>query len=367
MAHKKKHEEHSNHERWLVSYADFITLLFAFFVVLFSSSQVDRSKTKKMALAIEAAFSHFSMFSQTGGELNLIGSASSQGASSRTSPVAGEEGAPIFIPPQLLSTVQDEGVVYTKGDPALNENVGIPTPEAEALSRAYQDVLTVLDKRKLQGAVTLIQDDRGMVIRLRERGLFQSGSDKYTPEAVEILYEIGSVLKYLSNPVRVEGHTDNVKTRGAFPSNWELSTARSTHVVKWLLEHFDLDPARFAVMGYGEYRPLASNATEEGRDQNRRVEIVVLPDRSMFEGKNKISPEKEEMDSASLEKTSSPSSSETAESSQATQEESLPATELRGKETKKQDQAIPSETTPSQKVPTDKMDRTHQILELLKS
>ncbi len=277
MGHKKKHEEHANHERWLVSYADFITLLFAFFVVLFSSSQVDRSKTKKMSLAIEAAFSHFSVFAQSGGEMSLISSNSSQNkGAGKASMVASEEGSPIYMAPEILESIDNNSATNNKGDPSLNQQVGVPTSEQDALERLHGSLLTVLNRRKFSNSTVVSQNERGIVVSLREKGLFQSGSEKFTDDAIGLLSEIGQILAHIPNAVRVEGHTDDQPVEGNFSSNWELSSARATHVVQWMTEHFEVDPSRFAVVGYGQYRPVVSNDTEQGREQNRRVEIVVL-------------------------------------------------------------------------------------------
>ncbi len=273
MSRKHKHEEHANHERWLVSYADFITLLFAFFVVLFSSSQVDRSKTQKMALAIESAFSTFSMFNQPGGQASIISSTKTIGSSTRT-PMTTEDGSPIFMAPEILEQ-SDKIITEMKGDPSLNTNSGVPTDAETALNRAKKKIIDVLDKRKARTEVQVGTDKRGLIISIREEGLFESGSAQMTVGSQYLMHEIGSMLLDLPNTVRVEGHTDNQPIRGN-GSNWELSALRSVHVVKWMIDHFDLDPNRFSAVGYGEFHPIASNENEEGRKKNRRVEIVIL-------------------------------------------------------------------------------------------
>ncbi len=276
MARKKKHEEHANHERWLVSYADFITLLFAFFVVLFSSSQVDKSKTKKMALAIESAFSTFSLFNQTGGQLNIMADPTISGAAGKKSKAGKEEGVPLFIAPSLLIGAKEDQPEVLVGDPALNQGSGVPTSEKDAMSRIKQEVMDLLKMRK--GAekvkVKVDLDSRGIVIGVTSTGAFESGSNRLSVAALELIKGIGEILVREGNAVRVEAHTDNM---GDAQTNWHLSTLRSVSVIQWLVDHFNLDPARFEAVGYGQYRPIAPNDTEEGRDQNRRVEIVVLP------------------------------------------------------------------------------------------
>lgn len=292
MSKKKKHAEHANHERWLVSYADFITLLFAFFVVLFSSSQVDRSKTNKMALAIEAAFSRFSIFSKGGGNLSLISTDGTPNTTMSTV-IPGAEGSPIFMPPAVLG--DDMGIIVPElGDPSLNQGAGMPTSEEEALRRAKQDIFSLLNSKKVEGAsmAEVNHTMQGLVITLNDDVLFSSGSDHLTPASAEVLKEIGEIIRHMPNQVRINGHTDNKRGKGAFGSNWELSGARATQLVKWFLSNFNMDPSRFAAVGYGEFRPLASNDTEEGRRQNRRVEIVLLTSKAAESEEGRRTPQK---------------------------------------------------------------------------
>ena len=271
---KKAHEEHANHERWLVSYADFITLLFAFFVVLFSSSQVDRSKTNKMALAIQAAFSEFSMFEKTGGEYNLFATNKGKPASARSSMLT-HEGVPIFMNARIE---EDETGLVTKnfkGDPSLSENSGMPTPESVALERARQDVMHVLEKEKVTDAVEVNLEENGVVIRLKDAVLFEEGVEQMTAKSKDVLMSVAGILAKLPNEIRVEGHSDPVEG-SRFASNWELSAARAAHVADFLVKRAHIDPKRFTVVGYGEYRPLASNDTKEGRSKNRRVDLILM-------------------------------------------------------------------------------------------
>ncbi len=278
----KKHEEHANHERWLVSYADFITLLFAFFVVMFSSSQVDRSKTKKIALAVEAAFSEFSIFKSGGGQMNLLEDPykvtdSAQNNAQKTITSQGQE---IFMPSQVHSPT-DELLSKVGGDPALNENVGVSTSEEEALGRAQRDLLDMINRKKLTGSVLVSRDTRGVLISIREAGFFDSGAETLTPISWDVLIEIGKVLSRLPNQVRVEGHTDNqVLKSSVYPSNWELSAARASAILRWFVENFTLNPQRFSAVGYGEFRPVSDNRTSEGRFRNRRVDVVILSEES---------------------------------------------------------------------------------------
>lgn len=273
MSKKHKHEEHVNHERWLVSYADFITLLFAFFVVLFSSSQVDRSKTNKMALAMEAAFEEFSIFKEGGGELDILGK-------NTKAPGDGDESGKraSFDPTHFFKTADE----ISLGDASSGigqgygfDETGKPVDEGMAFSRVTKDLMTLLDRLKLQSAVSVSKDETGITISMNESGMFDSGSRELSKKSEDVLRGIGSILMRLPhNDIRVEGHTDNRSNWSH--TNWDLSVDRSTSVVKWFLSHFNLAPVRFAAVGYGEYHPVADNDTEEGRRKNRRVDIVIV-------------------------------------------------------------------------------------------
>ncbi|QQR81086.1 MAG: hypothetical protein IPJ69_02805 [Deltaproteobacteria bacterium] len=174
MSKKHKHEEHVNHERWLVSYADFITLLFAFFVVLFSSSQVDRSKTNKMALAMEAAFEEFSIFKEGGGELDVLNmnkmpSSDDSGSGKRNS-----------YDPQHFFRSADE-INTGEGSSGVGQGYGFdesgkPIDEGMAFSRVTRDLMTLLDRLKLQSAISVSSDEDGITISMNESGVFDSGS-----------------------------------------------------------------------------------------------------------------------------------------------------------------------------------------------
>lgn len=274
---KHAHEEHVNHERWLVSYADFITLLFAFFVVLFSSSQVDRSKTNKMSLAMEAAFSTFSLFKEQAGTLNLM-SANGKKANASVGPtsmMSDEDSQPLYMSPEILDA-PDEAKGIQGGKAELNENSGVPVTETQALNRAQHDLMSVISHNELKGSVNLGWDERGLVISVRDAAFFEMGADKLTPDSKLILANIARVVQQMPNQVRIEGHTDTENAIAPYASNWELSTARATHVVEWLIQDYGVKPERLVAVGYGQFRPIADNRTEAGRLRNRRIDIVIL-------------------------------------------------------------------------------------------
>ena len=243
MARRRRRESHAHHERWLVSYADFITLLFAFFVVLYASSQMDRKKVVQVSAAIKGAFEQLGAFSGNAGDVHA------------QSPMA---------PGATLAQAAQSG-------PAVTDN---PFPDVNELKRALQDALgEQIQKHEIEIHAT----PEGLVVSLREVGFFNSGDATLLEEGRATLTRIAGVLNEKGFQVRVEGNTDNVPIHtGRFKSNWELSTARATEVVALLVEQHGFDPALISAAGYSEYRPAASNSTEEGRKQNRRVDLVIV-------------------------------------------------------------------------------------------
>jgi chemotaxis protein MotB len=245
MIHRKS-PEHMNHDRWLVSYADFITLLFAFFVVMFATAQSDRSKAKDVSSSVRDAFEH--------GQL-----------SSAVSNVLHGKADTHKLGNQALSK-------------SLPENPAQPTPPAPAdLAKSLGTLENGLGPELKSGKVQLKLEGRGLVISLREAAFFASGDNGVAPGSLPILAKIAAVVQPLTNSVRVEGYTDSVPIHNSrFRNNWELSAARSIAMLEVLRDRFQIAPARMAVAGYAENAPADTNETEEGRAHNRRVELVVL-------------------------------------------------------------------------------------------
>jgi chemotaxis protein MotB len=255
---RKRSHEHANHERWLVSYADFITLLFAFFVVLFASSQVDRRKVGQLALSIQIAFQEMGVFP----------------ASNTQIPLEIDEPMP-FATVQAIQNVKHNAELRRVASPpddslaATSEQTDISTLQAE-LRDALKNEIALHE-------VALHRESDGLVISLREFGFFDSGSAKIKPESLAALDRIASILAIRTYKLRIEGHTDDIPIHTQqMASNWELSTTRATEIVRILITDHQFSPERLSAAGYAQYHPVANNATPQGRAQNRRVDIVVL-------------------------------------------------------------------------------------------
>lgn len=253
MAVKKKHEEeHENAERWMVSYADFMTLLFATFVVLYALAQIDIKEFDKLEESIKAAFNS-------------------------SGPIAGGQNPMDGIG----QTIVPSG--------ATPENNSLIPPIMEYLSQKYEknsmeDIKKEIEKELKSGEIEGVSaklTDRGLVITLKDVNVFfSSGSAQLTPTAQKVIDSIGGMIKkkFNNHLIRIEGHTDNipVNVHSIYPSNWELSAARSASVARHLIEKYNITPNLLTIIGYGDTKPLESNKTAKGREQNRRIEIVVL-------------------------------------------------------------------------------------------
>jgi chemotaxis protein MotB len=256
MNRRRRSKAHSNHERWLVSYADFITLLFAFFVVLYSSSQVDKRKVGKLAVAIQVAFQQLGAF---------------QGGNAPT-PTGNIQELPVDAV-QVIEKVERSSAL---GDLASARKPS-STPQSKNLAGLKQELEEALAQEIDKHEVALRVEPDGLVISLREIGFFDSGSAEIKGSSERAFAKIAALLKARNNDIRIEGHTDNVRIHTQkFASNWELSTARATEVIRLLIVQYGLSPERLSAAGYGEFHPVATNDNTEGRQQNRRVDLVIL-------------------------------------------------------------------------------------------
>jgi chemotaxis protein MotB len=252
MALKKEPEKHVNHERWLVSYADFITLLFAVFVVLYAMGQSDKKKVEEVMQAIQQSFG-MATAGATAPKVNVIPSQS------------------ITVIPSLKPEIKISPMGKARSGQAKSRAEEKDFRQIKSAVEAY------LVKQGAQNKVTLEITRRGLIVSLKEAGFFNSGQATIKPEAYDLINTIAEVMTQYNNPLRVEGHTDNVPiSTSQFPSNWELSTARATNGLRYLLRNFDVDANKISATGFAEYRPIADNATPEGRAKNRRVDLVML-------------------------------------------------------------------------------------------
>lgn len=256
MARKRKHPEHVNHERWLVSYADFITLLFAFFVVMFAASNTDQKKAGQIAQAVQVAFHDMAVFAPAGKVVPLYDAG---GLPSDSKNVIGNAHS-AFDATQLVSPI--------------NKQLGEGGTEMSAVKAQLE---ATLKEELANHTVRLTEDSRGLTISLAESGFFDPGSAVMHAGTLPVVDRIAATLRPLTFGIRVEGHTDNTPIHTAqFPSNWELSTARATFVLQYLISKGAIPPPRLSAVGYGEYRPVTANETSEGRAANRRVDLVIL-------------------------------------------------------------------------------------------
>lgn len=243
MSRRAKPATHENHERWLVSYADFITLLFAFFVVMFASGQTDKNKAQQVSDAVTAALAngHFS---------------------AKVAAVLG-------------GTIGDKGGgnQQRKGPGGAERSQGSVAELLPSLERLTRDLSAEIKEGKLQ----LDLQARGLVVSLREAAFFSSGDDHILPQSFDTLSKVAEVIQKLPNPIRLEGHTDSIPIHNArFRNNWDLSAARSIAMLELFQERLAIPADRLAIAGYADTVPVADNDTVDGRMRNRRVDIVIL-------------------------------------------------------------------------------------------
>lgn len=252
---RDKHAEgHENEERWLLPYADMITLLLALFIMLYAASSVNNAKLEKLSQSIKTAFN---------GKKATPG----ENQSEKTSEVPKEApGAKLLNAGVTLQQLQ-------KAAKAVEDRKA----EDERLRRLKQKIEQAARKQGFENSVTATINERGLIVRLvSDNVLFDSGDAVVQQRAKGLLLDIANVLKTEPNNIRVEGHTDSVPISSSkFPTNWELSVARSASVVRLLIRD-GMTPQKLAAAGFGAYRPRAGNDSVSGRSKNRRVEIVVL-------------------------------------------------------------------------------------------
>ena len=249
-------DDANNHDRWLVSYADFITLLFAFFVVMYSISSVNEAKYKSLTNSIGSAFSNKNQ-----------PTANSAPQVSPSDPVDNLP-ADDKIPPLENPTSEE-----TEKKRQLSEEI---LKERKQLSQVSDQLKNALAPFIDMNLVTVISNDYWISLEMNSELLFLSGEAELSKKAIPVLEKITEVINPMQNAINVEGHTDDIPIANAtFRSNWDLSSARATSVVQEFAK-LGISPARLSAIGYGEFHPIADNATEEGRFKNRRVLLVLM-------------------------------------------------------------------------------------------
>jgi chemotaxis protein MotB len=249
MARRKRIEEHDNHERWLVSYADFMTLLFAFFVVMYALSTINEGKYRILSNAMISAFNN-------------------QPINALPNPVAA------VAPP--IAVIQKSTVAARAQEAARQRN-------REKMRNVAKDILSVMAPLIEQGKVRVLETSRGVTIEINDSILFSPGQALLQPGLVKALHAIAEVLAPTDFPITIEGHTDNVPIKTSqFPSNWELSAVRATTVLRLFVDS-GVASERLTAIGYADTRPVEPNLLVDGRARNRRVSILIdsaIPERA---------------------------------------------------------------------------------------
>ncbi|WP_244834843.1 OmpA family protein [Clostridium sp. BJN0001] len=243
MARKKKNEGGGlTGNEWLGTYSDCVTLLLTFFILLYSMSTVDLKKTR----AISNAF-------------NVM------------------NGNPST---SILEYDSDDGkapIIGGEAEADLEEKAKYNTNKEQTKKEMYENVKQYMDQNDLNSAMTVSMDSKGVVLQLRDNVLFESGQADLIPSSIAILDKVNTLISTMPNNINIEGHTDNVPISSSrYPSNWELSSARATSVLRYFVDEKGQIPQRFAVSGYGEFNPICENNSDENRAKNRRVNILII-------------------------------------------------------------------------------------------
>lgn len=237
MARKRRKREEPAGDGWLATYADTITLLLTFFILLYSMSTIDNEKIKQLSQAFQTM-------------------------------MKGQKGTTIM-----------EYDLYNGQVPLIGGEspIDIMIDETDEQADMYYELKQLVEDHKLTEVVDVISTERGILIQLRDSILFEDASSYLSEESKGILYEISKIIADIPNSILVEGHTDNKQINTVkFPSNWELSVERAVNVVRYFTESLGLNPVRFSAAGYGEFQPIVPNDSEDNMSRNRRVNILIL-------------------------------------------------------------------------------------------
>ncbi len=241
---KKKSVAPESHERWLITYADLITLLMIFFIVLYAMSEVEKSKFDQLMISLNSA----------------------------------------LAPSESIQGVGQSGFVGRVSDKPPNqdaeenhEDAGEVDQKEEELQEVYEKLLKYIEEQNLQDYVEVLDTPRGIQISIKDIVLYDSGKAELKTEAIDILSSISGFLSTLNHYISIEGHTDTTPINTSkYPSNWELSAARALSVMHYLVDKQNINPDRVRIVGYGQYQEVKDNTTSENRQANRRVAIVIL-------------------------------------------------------------------------------------------
>ena len=289
---RRKPEERENHDRWLVSYSDFLTLLLALFVVMYAISQVNEGKYKVVAGSLVTAF---------GNQPNQLNRQSITTVTPDSLPIRDPVKRPI-----------DRSTGDSMGDYLIAKKARriaeAQRRQQEKMEIIARDVIAAFDPLLRNGQVRVVQSDLGVRVEIDASLLFAPGDARLQEESSKVLESVAQVLKNTDHAIQVEGHTDNVPiVTEKFPSNWELSAVRASSVVRLLIAS-GLGATRLTAVGYGENRPLESNDSEEGRKHNRRVTVMILSASDTPVGRSYRTPRDTELDMAdTIEDVSAPS------------------------------------------------------------
>jgi len=286
MSRRRRHEEHENHEAWAIPYGDLVTLLLAFFVVMYAMSTVNEGKYRVLSDSLSEAFNGAPRSAHavadgggTGGRVELPRN-QVQKIFSAAMPVAAQAASP----PGKAAGAAAEPRPAAQASEGAGSAPGAALGDSAELARVAGDVTNAMGTLVAAGEVRVRRLQNSVVVDISTDILFPSGVAHLSANAAPALQHLAAALKPFTNAIRVEGHTDDRPINTAeFPSNWELSAARAASVVHLFMDH-GISPDRLAVMGFGQYRPAANNNNVAGRNANRRVAVVILDNAHVPEG-----------------------------------------------------------------------------------
>lgn len=252
-----KNEYYSNSNdyinRWVISYADFVTMLLALFMIMFATSHMGENKIKDVNQSIEKVFTQ-----------KTISETTQENVEEKSE----DKNKQINV--KNNETKTDKPQIFESSTNSILDGGNGILEASKVMEQIKEDINT-------ETSIKVLKTNKGVIIRLNDTMLFDPGSDIIKAEAIATLEKIADSVAKFQNPIVIEGHTDSTPIMtNRFPSNWELSTARATNIIKYLIQQKKFPPSRLSAVGYGEYMPIEDNNTPQGRAKNRRVDIIVL-------------------------------------------------------------------------------------------